>query len=167
MLHWPTWVAIHSLQTLRHNGYLSPVWYSTFWAKKTIWQTRPQVQPLEHSLHPNATYWRVLLIFWVGCSLNDWTVNFVVFRCGHPKLQIRPTIIGMCRFSPTQRYKSRLYKLHGSRDTVVDSCISESGSAMFLWTRPPWKQEKRLYLENHATYTNGTCSITLVRTYTF
>ena len=24
MLHWPTWVSIQSLQTLRHNGYLSP-----------------------------------------------------------------------------------------------------------------------------------------------
>ena len=29
-------------------------------------------------------------------------------------------IIGMCRFSPTQRYKSRLYTLHGFRD----SCFS-------------------------------------------
>ena len=34
--------------------------------------------------------WRVLLICWVGCSLNEWTANFVVFRCGHPRLHIRP-----------------------------------------------------------------------------
>ena len=39
-------------------------------------------------------------------------------------------------------YKSHFNMLHSSRDIVVlDSCISESGSAVFSWTRPAKMQK--------------------------
>ena len=58
------------------------------------------------------------------------------------------------------RYKSRLYKLHGSRDTVVfRGPITETQCCHFL----KCMNQEQLYLKNHATYTNRTCTSTLVR----
>ena len=48
-------------------------------------------------------YRRVSLKCWVGHSLNDRTVNFVVFHCGHPKLYFRPkTLVSLECAGPHQ-----------------------------------------------------------------
>ena len=52
----------------------------------------------------------------MGRSVNDWTVNFrIVFRCGHPNLRVRPTILVSLECAGSHG----LYTLLGCRDTVV------------------------------------------------
>ena len=55
--------------------------------------TRPCCCTLDIYCRSCPWCWRVLLKCWVGRSLDDRTVNFAVFHCAHPKLQIRPTIL--------------------------------------------------------------------------
>ena len=92
-----------SLPLKQFNVRIRNIWQSTtnhvFW----MWFPVPSLKHLAAWFlhHQEAGAARLIFVVvaalgaegWVGHSLNDRTVIFVVFCCGHPKLQIRPMIL--------------------------------------------------------------------------
>ena len=79
----------------------------------------------------------------------------LVFRCGHPQLHFRLTIPVSLECTGPKRYKSCF-------DTLCSFWAADFSCGPSSWKHCAYHflNHEQLYLENHATFKNATCTIT-------